>query len=178
MRKTLIKSRVNRPLTMTSANGRWESVPTPVASAAGNSPNAATNAVIMIGTQAQDRAFADGLVEGSAAAAQLVDVGDVDDGRQHRDAEQAPESRCPKRPKTACRVDPKRHDAAHRRRQHHAEHRDERKLEIAVEREQQQENQEQRQRQNDAQLPARSGVFRIFAAPIQPVALRQAAPCC
>ena len=34
---------------MTSANGRWVSVPTPVASAAGNKPNAATSAVIMIG---------------------------------------------------------------------------------------------------------------------------------
>ena len=49
MRKMLIKSRVIRPATMTRANGLWESVPTPVASAAGNKPNAATSAVIMIG---------------------------------------------------------------------------------------------------------------------------------
>ena len=47
------------------------------------------------------------------------------------------------------------------------------KLEIAVEREQQQEDQEQRQRQHDAQLLARGGVFRVFAAPIEPVAFRQ-----
>src|SRR6185437_12087475 len=49
IRKTLINSRVNRPLTITSANGRCESVPTPVASATGSRPNAATSAVIMIG---------------------------------------------------------------------------------------------------------------------------------
>ena len=34
---------------MTNANGRCESVPTPVASATGNKPSAATSAVIMIG---------------------------------------------------------------------------------------------------------------------------------
>jgi hypothetical protein len=45
----LISSRVNRPLTMTRANGRCVSVPTPVASAAGSNPSAATSAVIMIG---------------------------------------------------------------------------------------------------------------------------------
>jgi hypothetical protein len=49
IRKTLMSSRVNSPLTMTSANGRCESVPTPVASATGSSPKAATSAVIMIG---------------------------------------------------------------------------------------------------------------------------------
>ena len=62
---------------------------------------------------------------------------------------------------------------AHRRRQQHAEHGDEREFEIAVEQEQQQENQEQGQRQNDLQLLARSRIFRVFAAPIQTVALRQ-----
>ena len=37
----LIKSRVIRPKTITKANGFWVSVPTPVAKAAGNRPNAA-----------------------------------------------------------------------------------------------------------------------------------------
>ena len=63
--------------------------------------------------------------------------------------------------------------AAHRRRQQHAEHGDERKFKIAVEREKQEENQEQGQRQNDLQLLARSRIFRVFSAPIQTVAARQ-----
>jgi hypothetical protein len=49
MRKTLIKRRVKSPLTITSAKGRWESVPTPEAIAAGKSPSATTNAVIIMG---------------------------------------------------------------------------------------------------------------------------------
>ena len=49
IRKTLIANRENSPPMITSANGRCESVPTPVASAAGSKPNAATSAVIMIG---------------------------------------------------------------------------------------------------------------------------------
>jgi hypothetical protein len=49
IKNTLISNLVNNPLTITSANGRCESVPTPVASATGSNPNAATSAVIMIG---------------------------------------------------------------------------------------------------------------------------------
>ncbi len=67
----LINSRVNNPLTMTRANGRCVSVPTPVASATGNKPNAATSAVIMIGRKPQDRAFANGLVESGAVAREV-----------------------------------------------------------------------------------------------------------
>ena len=49
IRKTLISSRENSPPTMTSANGRCESEPTPVENAAGSRPSAATSAVIIIG---------------------------------------------------------------------------------------------------------------------------------
>lgn len=45
--------RDNMPKTMTKANGRYESVPTPLASAAGNKPSAATRAVIMVGRSRQ-----------------------------------------------------------------------------------------------------------------------------
>ena len=71
MRKTLISSRENRPLTMTSAKGRCESVPTPVASAAGNNPSAATSAVIMIGRSRRDRALARRFGDARAVAAAI-----------------------------------------------------------------------------------------------------------
>jgi hypothetical protein len=49
IRNTEISSREKSPPTITIANGRCESEPTPVESAAGSYPNAATSAVIMIG---------------------------------------------------------------------------------------------------------------------------------
>jgi len=48
---------------MTSANGLCVSVPTPVANAAGNNPNAATNAVIMIGRNRKIAPSTDGFGE-------------------------------------------------------------------------------------------------------------------
>src|SRR6185437_4594159 len=49
MMKMPIARREIMPATITSANGRCESVPTPCAIAAGNRPSAATNAVIRMG---------------------------------------------------------------------------------------------------------------------------------
>src|SRR6185312_226376 len=49
IRKMPMARREIMPATITSANGRCESVPTPCAIAAGSSPNAATSAVIRIG---------------------------------------------------------------------------------------------------------------------------------
>ena len=69
--------------------------------------------------------------------------------------------------------DPQRHEPADGRRQQHAEHGDERELEVAVEREQQEEDQAQGERQDHVQLLPRGGVFGVLAAPVQAVALRQ-----
>ena len=110
-------------------------------------------------------------VDGMPLAAQFVDVGDVNDRRLHRDAEQGQEADAGRNRERRA-GQPQRHDAAHRRRQHHAQHGDEGEFEIAVEREQQQEDQEQGQRQDDS-AGARGGVFGVFAAPVQAVALRQ-----
>ena len=74
---------------MTSANGRCESVPTPVASAAGSNPKRRHQCRHHDRTQPQDRAFRIASVDADAVAAEFVDIGDVDDGRLHRDAEQS-----------------------------------------------------------------------------------------
>ena len=57
------------------------SVPTPVASAAGNKPNAATSAVIMIGRMRRIAPSRIASAEAGAAEAQFVDIGNIDNRR-------------------------------------------------------------------------------------------------
>ena len=94
----------------------------------------------MIGRSRRMRSFADGVGDVGTVAAQLVDVGDVDHRGLHRDAEQRQEADA-RGDRERRAGQPQRQDAADRCGQHHAEHGDERELEVAVQREQQQEDQ-------------------------------------
>ena len=105
---------------MTTANGRWVSVPTPVASAAGSRPERRDESGHHDRAQPQDRGFADGGGERRSREAQLVDVGDVDERRLHRDAEQGEEAD-PGRHREGVAGQPQRQDSADRRRHQHAD---------------------------------------------------------
>ena len=87
-----MRSREKSPPTMTSAKGRWVSVPTPVASAAGSSPSAATSAVIMIGRNRRRAASRVASAIAKPADPQLVRRGDIDNRGLHRHAEERKES--------------------------------------------------------------------------------------
>ena len=138
-------SREIRPPTMTIANGFCESLPMPVDIAAGSRPMQATSAVIMIGRSRSSDASCVARHDVLAFQPQLVDERVEDDARLDRDAHQRDEAE-PRRHAEVRAGELERQQAADRHRHEHAEHDDQRELQVAVEREQDQEDQQDGQR--------------------------------
>ena len=89
---TLIRSRENNPPTMTSANGRCESEPTPVESAAGKQAERGDERGHHDRPQPQQRRRPRRLGDAQSRQSKLVGVRDVDHRRLHRHAEQREKS--------------------------------------------------------------------------------------
>ena len=134
-------SRETRPATMTMAKGRCESDPMPCEKRGGQQAQAGHQRRHHDGPQAHHRSLEGRFADVLPFQPQFVDVGSIDDGGFHRHTHQHQQSQDGRDAER--RVGQlERQQRSHGFGQHHAQHDDDGKLEIAVEREEDQEDQQ------------------------------------